>query len=95
MGDEKRWMMFLTVRTGEDDVAAARMQSEIGYRGLTQHATKEDAEAAAKQMLAAAVAAAPGLRWMAVWAKPWLDHRPNDEEAGHCYGATLEPDRGG
>ena len=89
--NDARWLAVLTVRQGEDRLESERVLSQIGYRGLTWHATKEEAKAAADQMLDAAVAAKPTLRWFAVWAKPYVGHLPNDEDSGTCYSATHEP----
>ena len=91
MSDNKRWLAMVTVRAGEDRAAAERVLSRIGYRGSTWHATKEEAKAAAHEMLAAAATAETTLRWFAIWAKPYVSHLPNDEESGRCFSATRGP----
>ena len=91
MRDDKRWLAMVTVRTGEDLEAAEKVLSQIGYRGSTWHATREEAKAAAHETLAAAAAAETTLRWFAIWAKPYVSHLPNDEESGRCFSATRGP----
>lgn len=92
MNDEKLWFAVLTVRTGQDGDGGAQALSMIGYRGLTWHSTREDAEAEARRMLDAAVGVDRMVRWMAIWAKPWMSHRGHDAESGSCYSALHEPD---
>lgn len=94
MSDDKRWLAMVTVRAGEDGAAAEQVLTRIGYRGSTWHATKEEAEAAAREMLAAAATEETSLRWFAIWAKPYVGHLPNDEESGRCFSATRVPAEG-
>ena len=83
--------MGVNVFNGEDQGAEARALHEVGYRGTTWYATKEEAEAQANRMLDAAAAEDPELRWLAVWCYPDMMLSPPDEEAGQCYSATREP----
>lgn len=61
------------------------------WEGVTWHATKEDAESAARERLAAAVESDPERVWLALWCNPCRRHRPRDEEAGRCYSAWYDP----
>ena len=94
MSKDKLWFAMLTVRTDQNGEANARTLSMTGYRGLTWHSTKEEAEAEAKGMLKRAVGVDRLVRWMAIWAKPWMSHRGHDADSGSCYSAVHEPDEG-
>ena len=95
MSSEKPWLIAVTTRVGEHQEAKEQALSQIDYRGLTWHATKEEAETEANRVLDQVVVVAPTLRWLAVWAMPWIERMSYHEEAGRCYSTTRESGEGG
>ncbi len=66
MSDEKQWMVTVKGEINGDSDAGERVLSQINRPNATWHATKEEAEAKADEVLDAAAAAGPTLRWEAL-----------------------------